>query len=496
VGIERRDFLKLGGLALAGTAMTGLTWNAVARAEAQFPTAPPRQPLVVKPVLMYAIPQRRPQTSWRPWGGIQSETDLAQEQARIGKELAQLQSQADFPVKFLPLHSIQTAKQVSAATDHDQADAFIVYGAGGQEINILDALTKMTKPIIIFLRHKSGPVSLGYEHASPRYLRRFTDHLAIKAFDDSDVVVDALDEVLWRLRSLCGLKNTVGARIVAVGGPGGWSTPKAPDLARDRFKLDIRTVSYSDLGELIKQARGDAQAVQTARQRAARYLQDPAVKLETDKTAVENAFLLERIFRGLMAEAGTRAMTINDCMSTIMPLSETTACLPLSTLNDDGYMAFCESDFVVIPAGMLLRNISGKPHFLNDPTYPHQGVITLAHCTGPRKNDGQTLDPVRLLTHFESDYGVAPKVEMRKGQKVTNVIPDFKAERWTGFVGEIVDAPFLPICRCQIDVAYKFPDARLAENMPGFHWMTCYGDYVREIGYALKRTPIAWENLG
>ena len=78
-------------------------------------------------------------------------------------------------------------------------------------------------------------------------------------------------------------------------------------------------------------------------------------------------------------------------MGTIMPMAETTACLPLSTLNDDGYLAFCESDFVVIPSGMLLANISGKPMFLNDPTYPHDGIITLAHCTGPRKMDGKTL---------------------------------------------------------------------------------------------------------
>jgi hypothetical protein len=59
-----------------------------------------------------------------------------------------------------------------------------------------------------------------------------------------------------------------------------------------------------------------------------------------------------------------------------------------------------------------------------------------------------------------------------------------------------VDAPFLPICRCQIDVQFK-PDAQLvAERMPGFHWMTGYGDYLRELGYALKRTPIKSENLG
>ena len=122
-------------------------------------------------------------------------------------------------------------------------------------------------------------------------------------------------------------------------------------------------------------------------------------------------------------------------MGTIIPMSETTACLSLSTLNDDGYLAFCESDFVVIPSGILLANICGKPMFLNDPTYPHDGVITLAHCTAPRKMDGNSLEPVRLLTHLESDYGAAPKVEMRVGPAVTNIVPDFKSRALAGLVG-------------------------------------------------------------
>jgi hypothetical protein len=178
-----------------------------------------------------------------------------------------------------------------------------------------------------------------------------------------------------------------------------------------------------------------------------------------------------------------------------MPKAETAACLSLSTLNDDGYLAFCESDFVVIPSGLLLANISGRPVFLNDPTYPHDGLITLAHCTGPRKMDGKKLDAVRIVTHFESDYGAAPKVEMPKGQVVTNIAPDFKSQRWMGLVGKIADAPFLPICRCQIDVAYDVPDRLVAERMPGFHWMTAYGDYTKELGYALRRVGIQWDNL-
>jgi L-fucose isomerase-like protein len=179
-----------------------------------------------------------------------------------------------------------------------------------------------------------------------------------------------------------------------------------------------------------------------------------------------------------------------------MPLAETSACLTLSLLNDAGYLAYCESDFVVIPSGVLMSNISGKPAFLNDPTYPHDGLITLAHCTAPRKMDGKTLEPARILTHFESDYGAAPKVEMRKGQTVTNIAPDFASKRWAGVLAEIVDNPFMDICRSQIDVRFTCDSRTLAERMPGFHWMTGYGDYRREIGYALKRVNIEWDCLG
>jgi len=133
---------------------------------------------------------------------------------------------------------------------------------------------------------------------------------------------------------------------------------------------------------------------------------------------------------------------------------------------------------------------------LEDLTYPHDGLITLAHCTAPRRNDGKTMDPARIMTHFESDYGAAPKVDMQIGQIVTNIIPDFKAERWVGFPATIVENPNMDICRSQIDVRFKFDSGLLARNMPGFHWMTGYGDYTREVGYALKKVPIKWECLG
>ena len=495
-GVTRRDLLKAGGIALGGLALAGCTWSAMRSAAADAESAtPPRKPLVVKPVLSFDIPKKRQQSSWRNWGGIHTQEAANEEVGRIDGELAKIKAAADFPVTFLPVAQVRSPQEFANLKDLAEADVVLHYAAGGPG-SILDAAAKSGKNVIYFLRWKSGPVSLWYEIISPRFLHQHTDFLAVKNVDNADVVVDSLEDLSWRLRALVGVKNTLGSRIVAVGGAGGWSTPKAPALAREKFKLDIQDLPYKDLAPLITAARADSSAVGLAREQAAGYLKGQGVKLEVETTPVENAFLLAQVFKGIMQKADCRAITVNNCMGTIMPLAQTTACLTLSILNDSGYMAFCESDFVVIPSGILSVNMSGRPQFLNDPTYPYGGIITLAHCTAPRRMDGKNMEPARIVTHFESDYGASPKVEMARGTKVTNIIPDFKMEKYSLLSGEIADAPFRPICRSQIDMAYKCPDEKVALNMPGFHWMTWYGEYMREAGYALKKIGIACENLG
>jgi hypothetical protein len=494
--LTRRTFLKgVGATALGGMALSGLSWPLLS-AEGTEEHILSRIPLKVKPILVYSTPERRHQRSWRAWGAIQTQMDADEEVVRIKDELKKIQKEADFPVDFLPVARVRGTKDLAAVKDLASSHVILIYAAGGW-MDVFHELEKAGKDMIFFCRHKSGPVYLWYEIISPRYLRQHTDTLAVEGVDEDDVVIDSQEEILWRLRSLCGLNNMLGTKILAVGGPGAWSQPKGvvPRLVKDIWNWDIQTISYDELGKLIKEARSDGKAVTKAHLQASSYLGSLGTALETKPEFVENAFLLDHVFRALMKKADCSAITINGCMGTIMPYAETSACLTLSTLNDSGYLAFCESDFVVIPSGVLLGKISGRPVFLNDPTYPHEGIITLAHCTAPRKMDGQKREPARILTHFESDYGAAPKVEMSKGQVVTNIVPDFVSKRWVGLLGEIVDAPFMPICRSQIDIRFTCDDRTLAKRMPGFHWMTCYGDYMREVGYALKRVNIVWDCL-
>jgi L-fucose isomerase-like protein len=174
---------------------------------------------------------------------------------------------------------------------------------------------------------------------------------------------------------------------------------------------------------------------------------------------------------------------------------DTPPCLVLSLLNDEGYTAFCHTDYTHTPPGVLLRWISGKPSFVCNSHYPHHGLVTLAHCSTPRRMNGVDFEPTKIVTHFESDYGAATRVEFRRGQVVTAIIPNFTCTKWMGLRGSIAAVPDFPACRSQMEVRIDGDWRRFLNDMQGFHTVVSYGDHLREVGYALKKVGVAWENV-
>lgn len=501
-GINRREFLGVTALGFAGTALafggstagTGETWNPE---KAMIRTG---KPLTVQPILVYELPQRRPQTSWRSWGGLQTEANVVEEVNRIEKELQAMQEKADFELKIKPVFktaSADEAKKLEAAGGFDTA---LVYAAGGWT-NLLEACCSPQRGNLIFLRHRSGPAYLWYEIIHNRFLRQGGDGFDLDEFRHpagmtvNDIIVDDYDEVLTKLKALYGVHNFIGRRVVALGGASGWCYPQAPEISLDKFKLDIVTVGYDDLTLRIKKARADRARVAAAEKGAARYLSLPETTLNTEKQFVVNGFLLYDVIKTYLEDYQADVFTIMDCMGAVMPISETTACLSLSLLNDEGRLAFCESDFNAIPAGILLHYISGKPVFFNDPTFPHHGMVTCAHCTAPRRMDGLNYARANVVTHFESDYGATPKVDLPLNTPITMVCPDGAQKTWVGFTGSIIDNPFFDICRSQYDIKINGDWKKLVRNHRGFHWLMAVGDYAKELEYACAKIDVTWENV-
>ncbi len=502
--MNRREFV---GLTTAGIAGGVLGINPSAYANSNTEGWNPDKPLIttgnkltVQPVLMYRIPQRRHATSWKSWGGVQTEQAAEDEVKRISKELTTLSDGSDFPLEILPVAKVKTVEQALQVHKNDY-DVIVVYPATGSG-DLLRACFAKEKntDTIIFTRHRSGPIYYWYEALSVRYLSTDDASKQNSAANHGDVhvddvVIDDMQELLWRLRALYGIKNFIGARIVALGGPWGKYSPEAPSVARDKYKIEIIEVGYDVAAPRIKSIAKDSSLVSKAEQWADKYLSVPNTTLMTEKKFIVNAFLLYYAFKNLMIEHGASAFTIKSCMSEILPIAETTPCLTLSLLNDEGLLAFCESDFVVIPSGILLHYISGKPVFLHNSTFPHDSVVTCAHCSAPRRMDGTRYEPARIMSHFESEYGAAPKVEIPKGQQVTFIDPEYSTGRWIGFKGIVKSNPYYEICRSQQDVEIQGDWRKLIKEVRDSHWMMVYGDYLKELGYASRKIGINWENI-
>jgi hypothetical protein len=500
--MNRREFLEL---TAAGTAAVSLVGFSELFAGKELEDWNPDKPLMqigeklrVQPVLMYTVSVPKKQSSYKSWGGIQDDAAADKEAVRITQELQGLAKQSEFSLEVLPIVKVKTT-EAAAQVHQNDFDVLILYPARGGG-DLLRSCFSKDRDNIIFVRQKSGPVYYWYEALSVRYLQSEyeSDQEAAennKVVHVEDVVVDGLDELQWRLRALFATKNFLSTKIVALGGPMGKYSSDAPEVARNKFGMSIIDVSYEDLAKRIKSARGDDRLVSKAKEWTQNYLSIPGTTLKTKREFVENCFILYWIFKDMMIEHNTNAFTIRQCMSTVMPMSETTACLSLGLLNDEGYMAFCESDFVIIPPGVLLRYISGKPVFLHNSTFPHKGEVTCAHCIGPRRMDGKNYDPTEIMTHYESEYGAAPKVEIPVGQEVTFLDPEYSTGRWLGFKGKVIRNPYYEICRSQQDVEIIGNWKKLKSEARDSHWIMAYGDYLKEGGYAARKLGLKWENI-
>ncbi len=455
--------------------------------------------LRVQPMLMYATPTPKKETSWRSWGGVLDDASATEEAARITNELKGLAKNAEFPLEILPLQKIKTSEDAAKAKEAE-ADVVLVYPASGSG-RLLKECVPQDGDTILFVRHRSGPVYYWYEALSVAYLDTDDENTvrsgppALGKTHVDDVVVDDYDDVLWRLRALYGVKNLKNTRMLALGGVWGKYAGDAPQMAKDKFGFDIVEIGYDKIEDTIRNALNDKDWVDRAKAQADAYLKLPNTTLETEKPFVVNAFILYDIFKNLMQEYQAPAFTIRNCMSVIIPMSKTTACLTLGLLNDEGLIAFCESDFVILPPGVLLRHITGQPVFMHNSTFPHKGIVTCAHCSAPRRMDGVRYEPTRIQTHEESDFGAAPKVEIPIGQQVTFIDPEYTSGRWVGMRGNVEDNPFLPICRSQQDVRIQGNWKELVSEVRDSHWMMVYGDYLKEAGYAARKLGMKWDNI-
>ena len=251
----------------------------------------------------------------------------------------------------------------------------------------------------------------------------------------------------------------LGTRIGLFGKPSDWLIASGVDYDYLREYYGIQTV-FIDLQRLIDM-------VGTS---------EKSDMLMADKTY--NAI------KKICQEERLDAMTIR-CFD-IVKACNTTSCLALAKLNDEGIVAGCEGDMQTLMTMLLARKLFNEPAFMANPSILTDKTSMFAHCTVPLSMCYRTT----MRTHFESGIGVAVQGDMP--------LTDYTIMKWGGrrldkmFVTEakaIKNEYSNHFCRTQITFDINLKPYLLNHSI-GNHHVIIKGCHAAEIRRFMRENGI------
>jgi len=303
--------------------------------------------------------------------------------------------------------------------------AIIIPATGGTE-RIIESIIKSTdKPIMLW--------ALPYNNSLPSALEVYSVYKHRIKLIYSPINYGVLNEV-GKFMGICKLLNS-NLRLGVIGGVSEWILASNRQDARD---LGIEIIDI-ELDEVL------------------RYGKEP-----------------DQIYKALkeiVAEHNLSALTIK-CFDLLK--HDTTACLAIAKLNDEGIVAGCEGDIGAVLTMMIVSGITGKPCWMANLCRIGK-TVTLAHCTVPLT----LTEKYELTTHAESGKGTAIRGRLRK-DVVT--IARYGRKKMLLALGRIVrNLREENLCRTQVEVELLCDVGELIENALGNHLVLAYGDIRRDI---------------
>lgn len=178
------------------------------------------------------------------------------------------------------------------------------------------------------------------------------------------------------------------------------------------------------------------------------------------------------------------ALTIR-CFDLVTEL-ETTGCLALSLLNNEGIVAGCEGDVPATVSMMIIYYLTEQIPFMANPVSLNikNNKVKFAHCTIATKS----VDNYVIRSHFETGIGVGIQGEVKKGDvtlfklggRDLNHVAYKNAELMTNLNSEFA-------CRTQVLVDFENNDiSYFLKNPIGNHHILVEGNYYNLINQFIE----------
>ena len=290
-----------------------------------------------------------------------------------------------------------------------------------------------------------------------------------------------VSQVLTHHTSFAAKRRLKGKRIGVIGDTAPWLVSSHVDylLAEQRWGISFIDIPMQEVYKRFYEVReADVNTEASVFARRAKACQD------VSSDTLLRAMRLYKAVRQLCETEQLNAVTLS-CYSFIHQLN-TTGCVALSLLNDEGIPAGCEGDLQAIATMLMAQAVTGQTCFMGNPSFVDvkQNEILLAHCSISTRMTEAYL----LRDHFDRRPGVAVQGLMHEGDVTLfkcggECLDEFYASE--GYLRE--NTNLAHSCRTQLKIQMNKPVQYFLTNPLGNHHILIEGRHETELQDFMKQ---------
>ena len=340
---------------------------------------------------------------------------------------------------------------------------------GGTERIVLELSRKInnTCPFLIISHDTQNSLAAGVEALSRIRLEKIRTMLYI--LSDPNIIRD-LKIFLYSsiIKKLLNNKN-----LLVIGDPSPWLVYSSVDWEStvNYFGINVIKINLDELIDIYQSL--NTEDIKEELKELLEKIINKADDSITRKDILDSLRLYLALKR-LLNKYNAIALTIR-CFDLLR--YNVTACLALSILNDEGYIAGCEGDIPTVISMILSSLISNSPVFMANISKINKknNTILFAHCTSPTKIGRDFI----IKTHYESNISTAIELYPYKNKTVTIVKLDGCSMKLRVGRGKLLNDKPVSKDACRTQFLIKLDNAtKLLEDPIGNHYVIILGDYV------------------
>lgn len=343
---------------------------------------------------------------------------------------------------------------------NDKYDITAVFIAtGGTEELFLRISKYLPKPIIILSDSYHNSLAASLEIGTWLYNNNHLHKHIVFPVEPSHKVIDDLIEQIDNTGDIQnGFKRLSEERIGLIGGESAWLISSKIDRnsVTEMFGVTFTDINTEDIINDFKNFHDRSEHLKEEsylKEKIARYASK--LEIQIDEQSLKDALAFYVVLNDVCRKNNLTSLTIK-CFDILSPCN-TTACLALAILNDQGIVSGCEGDIPSLWSMILAKTFCNSASFMANPSSVERvdKSIDFAHCTIPLSlSEGYSL-----TSHYESKKGIGIKADIPLGKYTLFKCGGLNLERFYIFEGEVIqNTSVAERCRTQIKFTFKSDD--------------------------------------